>query len=287
MSNISIFAKRAFLNVDPGQDFQYKGKPARRGHLLRVSSMIRADQVAEYLGAKLNPRRGYKNDVCIYVKPHVKSGGDFKFEGKRSYLDIVDGWALLPILGKHLEVSIIACSKQDYLNLSNIMPNKVVLIPQHHCNFERAKRTRRVIKTVGVIGTSGAFDFLPIGLREALTKRDINLLEYSKFFSRQDIIDFYKQIDIQMVWRPYQMKLSNPLKIVNAASFGIPTIALDEETFREMDSCYIPVKDFDEFLFQLDQIREKEWLYSTIAEKGYDTAEGYHIEAIAKLYKKL
>ena len=127
--DISIFAKKAFLNINPSQDFDKRTKPIRGGHLQRVSSMIRADQVAEYLGAKLNPRRGYKNDVCIYVKPHVKSGGDFKFEGKRSYLDIIDGWALLPILGKHLEVSIIACSKQDYLNLSNIMPNKVVLIP--------------------------------------------------------------------------------------------------------------------------------------------------------------
>ena len=287
MSNISIFAKRAFLNVDPGQDFQYKGKPARRGHLLRVSSMIRADQVAEYLGAKLNPKRGYKNDVCIYVKPHVKSGGDFKFEGKRSYLDIIDGWALLPILGKHLEVSIIACSKQDYLNLSNIMPNKVVFIPQHHCNFERVKRPSSVIKTVGVIGTSGAFDFLPIGLREALMERDISLLEYSKFFSRQDIIDFYKQIDIQMVWRPYQMKLSNPLKIVNAASFGIPTIALDEETFKEMKGCYLPVKTLDEFLETLDDLKTYPSLYELASERCLIKAEEYHIENIAKLYEQL
>ena len=54
MPNISIFAKRAFLNTNPYSEFiskeeSYKGN----GHLQRVSSMIRADQIAPCIGAKV------------------------------------------------------------------------------------------------------------------------------------------------------------------------------------------------------------------------------------------
>lgn len=285
---ISIFAKRAFLNTNPYNEFESKEKSYKgHGHLQRVSSMIRGDQIADFLGAKLNPTEDYENDVCIYVKPHVQRDGDFKFEGK-PYLDIVDGWGLLPLLRKHPEVGIIACSQQDFENLSNIFPDrKIVLIPQHHCNFKRIKRDRVGIKAVGVIGTSGAFDFLPKGLKEGLAKRGIEFIEYSKFFSREDIIDFYKKIDIQMVWRPYRMRLSNPLKLVNAASFGIPTVAYDEEVFKELNGCYIGVKTLEDFLEIVDQFRDSLFLYPHYSGNCLEKAEKYHIENVAKLYKQL
>ena len=64
--SISIFAK--------------KTSRGRGNRLQRVSSMIRGVQVAEQIGAKLNPEEGYENDVCIYVKPHVPKGFDWKFD---------------------------------------------------------------------------------------------------------------------------------------------------------------------------------------------------------------
>lgn len=285
---ISIFAKRAFLNINAGQEFEYKGQAPKRGHLLRVSSMIRADQIADQIGAKLNPTDGYQDDVCIYVKPHIPKGVmEFKFEGKKSYVDVIDGWGLLPLLTKYPEVTAIACSQQDYEILSKNIPNQVVLIPQHHCNFDREKRTRVGVKTVGVIGTEGAFPLLPKQLEEELEKRGIKLLTYSKFFTRQDIIDFYKQIDIQIVWRPYRMRLSNPLKIVNASSFGIPTIAFEESVFKEVEGCYIPVRDLEGFLNWLDKLRTDHILYSIYSDTCLQKAESYHIENVGKLYKEL
>ena len=283
---ISIFAKEAFLNINPNEPFRLRTK-VPRGHLLRVSSMIKGDQIAEYIGAKLNPTEGYENDICIYVKPMVRKGDDFKFEGKKAYLDIIDGANLAQVAHKHPEVGVITCSQADYELMSKELPNnKIVLIPQHHVNFERIKRTRTEVKTVGVIGTRGAFPFLPKGLKEALTERGIELLEFSKFFSRQDIIDFYMSIDLQIVWRPYKKILSNPLKIVNAASFGIPTIALDEPAFHEVEKCYIPVNNLEGFLHQLDRLKE-DWLYYTYGQECLEKAEEYHIENIAKLYQQL
>ena len=275
--NISIFAKRAFRGHD--------------GHLMRVSSIIRADQIAEEIKAKLNPKADYKKDVCIYVKPHVPAEYDFSFEGKIAYLDIIDGWKLLPMVSRHPKVGVITCSQADTEYVSGQISNKVIFIPQHHCNFERAKRARDQITTVGCIGTSGAFPWLPEGLKKELSKREMKLIEFSEFYTRQDIVNFYKKIDIQIVWRPYMRKMkirmSNPLKLVNAASFGIPTIAYDEPAFREVQSCYIPVHTLEEFLTEIDSLIKNPSQYTNYSKTCLEKSEKYHIENIAKLYRKL
>ncbi|MBI2405519.1 hypothetical protein HYV21_00485 [Candidatus Microgenomates bacterium] len=277
MTNISIFARKA--------------RPHQRdGHLWRVSSIIRGWQIAERIGAKLNPADAFEHDVCIYVKPHVGPGNDFAFAGK-PYLDIIDGWQLLHLAREHPEVTVIACSQVDYEYVSQVVTNKVILIPQHHCNFERVKRSRNGITTVGCIGTSGAFQWLPEGLKERLKERGMNLIEFSQFYTRQDIIDFYRKIDVQIVWRPYVrqygIKLGNPLKLINAASFGIPTIALQEHFFKEMEGYYLPVHTLDEFLAQLDLLRSSSSMYIEYSKKCLKKAEEYHIENVTKLYQAL
>lgn len=285
---ISFFVKRAFFNVDPGKDYDKRTKPPR-GHLQRVSSIIRADQIAEYLGAKVNPTEGYENDVCIYVKPHYL-GGDFKFEGK-PYIDICDSRTLYQLALKYPEVPVIAASDYNYELLKSFLPNKIINIPEQHCNFERKKRTRQGIKTVGIIGTEGAFAFLPEGLEAELNKRGIELYKFSKFYNRQDVVDFYMNIDLQIVWRPYfnykKDILMNPLKIVNSASFGIPTIAYDEPCFEEMFGCYMPVQNMNELLEKLDDYIASPEIHQSMADRCLEQSEKYHISNIAKLYEQL
>src|SRR3990172_3557927 len=151
MSNISIFAKRAFLNTNPYSAFESKEKSYKgHGHLQRVSSMIRADQIVPRIGARLNPESGYENDVCIYVKPMVRKGDDFKFEGK-PYLDIIDGHNLAMVAKRHPEVTMIVCSQADMEVMSGEVSNRIVYIPQHHCNFERIRREGREVTTIGGI----------------------------------------------------------------------------------------------------------------------------------------
>ena len=200
---------------------------------------------------------------------------------------MIDGHNLGQLAEKHPEVGVIVCSKIDYETMSSVIPNKIEFIPQHHCNFERYRRFREGIKTVGVIGTLGAFDYLPKGLKEELAARNIELIEYSRFFTRQNIIDFYQKIDVQIVWRPYKKLLSNPLKIVNGASFGVPTIALDEKAFKEMGDCYIPVNTFKEFIEKLDLLRTSPLMYQDYSHKCIKKSEEYHIENVSKLYLSL
>ena len=285
---ISIFAKRAFLNTHPYSDFVSKEKSYKgNGHLQRVSSIIRADQIAEKIGARLNPTEGYVNDVCIYVKPYVKKDQDFKFEGRKNYIDIIDGHNLGQLALKHPEVGVIVCSQADYDTMKSVIPNEIVLIPQHHCNFKRFKRSRNEVKRVGVIGVDAAFTFLPEGLKDELTKRGMELVKFSKFFSREDIINFYLNIDIQIVWRPYGKTLSNPLKIVNAASFGIPTVALDEPAFKEVQGCYIPVETPERLLSEIEVLKNTPDLYESDSKTCIELSDRYHIDNISKLYEEL
>ena len=286
--SISFFAREAFLNTNPGEPLRIRTKPIRAGHIMRVSSLIRGSQIAEYMGAKFNPESGYENDTCIYVKPNVAKGDDFIFEGKRAYLDIIDGANLAEVAKKHPEVGVIVCSEADEKIMTKELPNnKVILIPQHHCNFDRIRRNWREVKKVGVIGTRGAFPYLPKELRGEFEKRGMELIEFSSFFTREDIIDFYLNIDIQVVWRPYKKILSNPLKIVNASSFGIPTIALDEKAFWELKSTYIPVGTVESLLDAIDKLTNDSQFYEDYALTSIERSEDYHIGKIAKLYQQL
>jgi len=289
---ISIFAKRAFLNTKPSQPFEYDGTKPARGYLKRLSSTVRGEQIAQAIGAKFNPKSGYQDDVCIYIKPVLDENGDFKFEGKSSYLDICDNIKFVELVKKHLELSVIAASEWNYELLKRLLPNtKIVLIPQQHCNYERKKRVRKEITVVGAIGSWGILGDLPADLESRLHERGMKFIEFSQFFTREDVIDFYMQIDVQIIWRPSKDYgrdiLMNSLKLQNSASFGIPTICYDEPVFKEMDGCYIPVKTLDEFFGQLDKLRSNPDLYDQYSKKCLEKAEEFHIEKIGELYKSL
>ncbi len=250
-----------------------------------MSSIIRGEQIAERLGARLNPANGYERDVCVYVKPHIKPGHPFNFGGS-PYLDIIDAWALAGVALKYPQVGVIACSEQDGQLLKLAVPNRVTVIPQHHANFERLPRTREGVTRVGVIGALPAFDFLPKGLGQALAERGIELELFSKFYTRADIVAFYQRIDVQIVWRPYRMRLSNPLKIVNAAAFGVPTIALRESVFDEVQDFYFDAANVEELLEELDSLRTYA-NFQEIANGLQASSERYHIDAVCEMYRRL
>jgi hypothetical protein len=289
--NITIFAKPAFLDIDQSKPFKYEGKPPEKGRLMRISSTIRGEQVANFIGAKYNPTEDYQNDICIYVKPPHKVGQPFLFEGKKAYLDILDAPEFYDLLRKYPEVGVISCSEKSFNTLKDVLPNEIVNIPEHHCNFERLRRNRKGITTVGTIRNSGSFKYMPDGMKERLAERGIEFLEFAKIFSRADVVNFYLNIDIQIIWRPYmnqsKNELRNPMRVINSSSFGIPTIMYEEASAEEMDGCYIPVLTLEDFLKELDKLRSNPNLYEQYAKRCIEKSEEYHIDNIAKLYRNL
>jgi len=246
------------------------------------SGEIRGRQIGSYLKAKLNPKRGFKNDICIYVKsaPPVN-------HPKRSYIDVIEYSMGYKYALKH-EIGIIASSKSIF----NIFKLKnVVLIPQHHCNFERIKRQKREVKVAGIIGNKASFQYDFNDLRIRLDKIGIELKTFIKwqFKDRQEVVDAFKQIDIQLIWRPNSDGvLRNPLKLTNACSFGIPTVAYPEENFmQEFKGSFLPAGSISDLVNSVHKLKSSDRFYEEYAESGIKKAEEYHIDNVSKLYLKL
>lgn len=235
------------------------------------SGQIRGVQMSEYLGAKLNPTSGFDDDVCIYVK--MEPPEDYP---KNTYLDIIDEPRRVKWLRKHPDVKVIASSLSGYLWLKAILKNKIIFIPQHHCNFNREVSPWNGGK-IGVIGGNGAVQIeLPF-----------EYLHQTEYKTRKDVVDFYKKIDIQVVWRSQQNRpLKNPLKIINAMSFGVPTIAHQEVGYQDVRGFYLCVYTADEIVEQLNSLDRGKFMMSMI-ENGLEKAEEYHIDNIAKKYLEL
>lgn len=256
-------------------------------HLQRVSSIVRGEQIAAYMGtARLNPSKINEGDVNIFVKPHIKGDNDFIFPAN-SWIDIQDGWELVSILDKHPEVGVIAYSDQELEALKGLR-NKKALIPHHHVNFERTIRKRDSIKKVGTTGSGAALEHIPQEIKDGLKKRGIKLEYCDTFYPRMSVSRFHESLDVHIHWRPYaKRRLSCPFKIINAASFGVPTIALDEPSFKEVAGTYCPVNTSKEWLDQLDLLIANPDIYNDFAKKCIEISETYHIENIAKLYEAL
>ena len=257
-------------------------------HLQRVSSIVRGEQIAAYVGgARLNPTSGYENDTCIYVKPNIKPGNDFKFE-KKSYIDIHDGWDLIHTLKKYPEVGVIAYGDLAEEVLKKELTNKVVKIPHHHVNIERTRRKRDKVLKIGTTGSPAAWTYIPDVIKDGIKSRGLKLELYSNFYPRMSVSRFHESVDVFIHWRPFlARKLSCPFKIINAASFGVPTIALEEPSFEEVRGAYIPVHNVDEFFEKLDGYIAHPELHESMAEKCLEIAEKYHIDNISKLYEDL
>lgn len=256
-------------------------------HLMAGSSIIRAEQIAEYLGAKLNPTSWHENDICIYIKPSILSDSDFCNNVKNKiYLDLVDDGKYIDLIRKYPKKFGIAISQYSYEILKDEMPNRIVFIPQQHCNFENFTRDRKEITTVGIIGALSTFRYPIDEISKRLEKIGLKLITNSDFKTRIDVVNFYKKIDIQIVWDTRRRLLKNPLKIINAASFGIPTVGYPHKGYKEVEGYYIKASTIDQLIEEVEKLKDEE-NYKTASKNLLQMAEKYHISKIAEMYKKL
>jgi hypothetical protein len=242
------------------------------------SGEIRGTQMARHLHTTCNPSSAYPDATHIYVK--MQPPNDFP---ERSYLDVLDGHQRIPWLLKHPRMGVIASSQTGFEELCRrLRRTDVVLIPQHHCNFERVKRMEGEIEVAGVVGGRGAIQCDVEELKAVLADIGIEWRWQQYPRTRDEVFNFYAGIDVQVVWRKMNRPLKNPLKIVNAMSFGIPTVAYPELAYREVEGYYWPATTMEELVTAIGQLRQ-----GFDAERLIDKAEEYHIENIALLYRDL
>lgn len=247
----------------------------------RISSMIRSEQIAKYLGAKLNPTSGYENDVCVYVKPlrwWLLKEGD--------YVDVLDDVKLTESMKTRSDLNIIAMTNPHKEWLSTFLTSKITHIPHHHMNFERKRRTRKDVKVCGYVGANSRdHKRICAELKGRLAKEGIEFVSLFTFKTREDIIQFYESIDIQII--PMFGHLTNvpyyhEKKIVDAMSFGIPTISEQKLGYRDVDDFYFKVQSMDDLVQRVKDLQGG-WGAVRLIRK----AEEYHISNVAKLYTKL
>lgn len=277
--NISIFARPYFIGVD-------EDSPTVP-YLHRGTSLIRGEQIAKYLGGKYNPTSGYEGDILIYLKPKTL---DTIRDG--SYVDFSDGESyLLKLLQNRPNIKVIASSQTSFEFLKGSLKNKIFLIPEHHCNFERATRTRKIVTTGGIITNPSANSYQAYDqVKKKLLEIGFGFISCYDWKSRQDVVNFYQKIDFQVIsmfgvhsdYDPFR----HPTKIINAASYGIPTVANWKAGYQEFEGNYIPVHNIDDLVKEAEKLKNQDY-YEGLSKKIIKASEPYHIENIAKLYRQL
>lgn len=272
--SISFFTKPVYFLEDNGKKYPQ-----------RISTMIRGEQIAEYVGGKLNPTEGYENDIRVYVKPR-------KLDGIKSgaYIDVLDDPKITEQMKTRPDLNVIAMSGPHYNWLKSFLPNKIVHIPHQHMNFERNLRDRKEVTVCGYVGANNArHKRVNQGVAEALEKAGFTFIPLFTFETREDIINFYKSIDLQIIGYfgyhedvPYY----HQKKIVDAMSFGIPTIAGPKLGYQDVDDFYTKVYGMDELVTETLKMKDPKH-YAKWPEKIIEEAEKYHISNIAKLYEQL
>lgn len=273
---ISIFTRPSYI----GNRYP---EHTKESSVLRVSARIRGDEIAEYLGAKLNPTSGYENDVCIHVKP---KGLEKVRDGH--WLDYLDGKNMALLLKERPQIKVIAASQSSFKHLKANLQNEVFLIPQHHINFERTKRERREITIGGYIGSPSPEAFkMYDGIKFRLKEIGFDFLTCFNFKTRQDAIDLYKSIDLFIigVWKEKNTN-KMPTKVINAASFGIPSIAYPLKGYEDIEGYYVPARNIEELLVEVEKFKDKDY-YNEWSKKVWEMSEKYHIDQIAGLYREL
>ncbi len=272
---ISIYAKNPFLKTSPTGVY-----------VNRVSSRIRGEEIAAYMGAKYNSQERLADDLCIFLKPR---GLESLRDG--DYVDILDEISLIPKLKERPGIKVIAMSQAQYEYLKENLSNEIFLIHHHHINFERFRRTRNDNLVGGAIGHSQYANDLYGKIKDALSGSGIDFVPILSYQTRQDMLDYFKKIDFLVAWNVDEYRdypHSHPTKIINAASFGVPTLTQPIAGYKEFNGFYIPIQfeDMDSLVEEAVKLKDISY-YQGWSDKVYGEAEKYHISKIAELYRQL
>lgn len=267
------------------------------------SGEIRGEQVGDFLGVSVRMMPSRPNGgINVWVKGQPVDD----YPRGRSYLDMMDAGERVPWIRQHPDIGLIGISRTAIKWMQRkIGRDDIHLIPEHHCNYRRERRQRDQIRRVGVIGNRNAFwgitpeivrTFAAMGLEfvyqvnpDGVRKYHGNPFQPTVYVGQEGVRNFYRNLDIQVVWRPHlhsgSHMLCNPLKLENAGSFGIPTVAYPEPSYAaEWDKCFVPVQTMQEMFAAVKRLRDDRDYYRDMSERARERAEQYHIEHTSRKY---
>ncbi len=260
------------------------------------SGLVRGEQIARPLGAPFNPDTHSADALCVHVGRKVQEAPG------RHVVDLVGCHRLVRwVAGTSHEVICFSDHSAEYVR--SMISNRIHVIPQHHCNEARFLREERPVKVVGFIGAYFSFQYpIPemtarcadLGLKfvAALeSKAPRRPTQYAG--ERERVVDFYRGIDIQVAFRFYAEhdhndKLKDAFKVMNAGSFGIPTVSAPEFGYEaDARGAYVPARTADEMIAACGRLAGDHTYYQDIAGKARELSERHHISHILPLYEAL
>jgi hypothetical protein len=264
------------------------------------SGLIRGYQIAKYLNCPVVAAKEFVpsiGETCIFVKQAFNENWP-----ERSYLDLVDSYSHRYEVVKRDDIRTIVFTEECLQYMTMIIDRKrIIYIPQHHCNFDRAVRSEdREVKTIGFVGGVAALSGIDIEkFTKEITEAGFNFIlkwcsgKFRLYPTREEVVEFYKGIDIQISYRAINNRpgfsyFKDSLKIKNASSFCIPTVAFPEQDATlHFPDCFIPVKSPSDLIKECKRLRDDKELYRDISNKGLAKAENFHISKIAPMYLEL
>ena len=256
-----------------------------------ASGEIRGRQMAAAVGAVVDADTVYPDDVLVMIKGIPPQ--EIIDYVKKVYVDVDDGYGLIPLLKERSKAQPIAASRVGQKYLEEQLGRKVLMIPGHHCNFERTVRVTHKVATAGFMGYPEHLHLDPVDLSDALGKIGINFVTKTKFSSREEVCDFWRGIDVQICFRKKSdtnpvPELRDPLKLINASSFGVPTIAYPEPTYAdEFGGYFYEAYSLDDIVRHCKALASNGWAYHSVSMALIQYAEQYHIQHIAPLFRRL
>lgn len=252
------------------------------------SWIIRGLQKAELFNGRINPTSDYMDDVCIWIKSYPTNENNIP---PYVYVDVMDRPHLESWLSKHPRVTVITAAPiaMRYMQ-EHLKQNKIIYIPQDHCNFDRIRIPKRPIRVVGVIGGSPSIQWPLEEVEKMFAEIGLEFKFFTRWKSREDLIKSYSQLDIQIVYRPWSKYpwLNNLGKLSNAGSFGIPTVAFPEKSYyEEWEDYCLWGGTIEDIVNQVKRLKDDPVLYHDMSEKAIEKAEEYHIDNISKYYLEL
>ena len=237
-----------------------------------LGSLVRGKQIADYLGWKYRPAE--RDGVCLFLKPKsldkVQDG---------DWIDVSDGEYVPELLKTRPLINVIAHSVYSYNFLKKALPeHNIIWLSQQHLNWERATKDVKEVKVCGYIGgPSEQIRKQYDAIGESLRKVGFEFITCLDFTTRESCVEFYKKIDCLVIGKSIENPYKTPTKLINAASFGIPTVAYPLKSYEEWTE-FTPCLS-DDMIPQT--VGSLEFYPNRLIEK----AEFYHISNVAKRYE--
>lgn len=284
------------------------------GFSYRSSGIIRGMQLSqrlqnsEFLDIDRLSFKRPKNEVVLHVRKFDAAHAQYcKSLGLKVGFDVADNPVTDFLYGrvKQDDFSRYVNPSIDFYIVNNDLvkekmeactDKKVYVVPHHNCNFDKVRNPQRKPKTIGYIGLpEQSIDVEKLQstcskLNLSFFNRDI--IEHSK------LSEAFSQIDIGMVFfekeeskKELQEKILNykpGTKLSNFQSYGIPTVCLPYQSFKQFGEgkCRY-IETIESLEYELENLVKNEDAYHTLSTESAMVGEKFHIDHVLQYYKKI